>query len=128
MVIYTAFDSVAGIAVGVLVREGNGLGADDRPGAIALVEAYQDSWITGELNVLGGLGALVWLIALVAAAAALRNAGSGALTVTCLVLAGVVFALGHPAPFGPIGMVLLLVAIWRQEAAGRLRAAAPTSG
>jgi hypothetical protein len=128
VVIYTAFDSVAGIAVGVLVREGHGLRADQQDGAIGLIEAYQDSWITGELNVLGGFGALAWLIALVAAAAALRKAGSGALAVTCLVLAGVVFAVGHPAPFGPIGMVLLLVAIWRQEAAGPLTAPAPTSG
>jgi hypothetical protein len=122
VVVYTALDSVAGIAVGVLVREGHGLQAQEQSGANSLIEAYQDSWITGELNVLGGLGSLAWLIALLAAGGALRRAGAGMLVVGCVILAGVVFAVGHPAPFGTIAMVFLLIAIWGLEA-GRPRAA-----
>lgn len=123
VVVYTAFDSVQGIAVGVLVQKGQALPEAEQGGAISLIEAYQDSLITGYLNILGGLGSIAWLVALVAAAVALRKAGAGTLAVACLVLAGVVFAIGHPAPFGPIGMVFLLIAAWRLEAERRLNAA-----
>lgn len=56
VVFYTAFDSVAGIAVGVLVQKGHELPANDQDGASSLIEAYQDSWITGEINVLAVVG------------------------------------------------------------------------
>ncbi len=127
VVFYTAFDSVAGIAVGVLVHEGHGLSSAEQGGASSLLEAYQDSWIAGELNILAGLGTIAWLIALFAAAAALRRTGAGILTGGCMILAGVVFSIGHPAPFGPIGMAFLLIAIWRLEATRRTKATEPTS-
>jgi hypothetical protein len=128
VVFYTAFDSVAGIAVGVLVQKGHELPASDQDGASSLIEAYQDSWITGELNVLALVGTMAWLIALVAAAWALRRAGGGTLAVGCMILSGVVFSIGHPAPFGPIGMGFLLIAIWRLEADRRSKTTGPTSG
>ena len=122
VVVYTAFDSVQGIAVGVLVQKGQGLPEAEQGGAISLIEAYQDSLITGYLNILGGVGSIAWIVALVAAAVALRKAGAGTLAVACVTLAGVVFGIGHPAPFGPIGMVFLLIAAWRLEAARRVDA------
>ena len=126
-VVYAAFDSVQGIAVGVMVQKGHDLAEAEQGAVRDLIEGYQDSLITGYFNVLGGLGSLAWLVALVAAAVALRRAGAGTLAVVCLVLAGVVFGIGHPAPFGPIGMGFLLIAIWRLEAARRVRAGGPAS-
>lgn len=120
VVFYTAFDSVAGIAVGVLVQRAQRLPAGDRAGASNLIEAYQDSWVVGELNVLAIVGTGAWLVALVAAAVALRRSGATWVVFVCLVLAGLVFSVGHPAPFGPMGMGFLLVAIWRLDAAGLL--------
>lgn len=118
VVFYTAFDSVAGIAVGVLVQEAQRLPAGDQAGASGLIEAYQSSWIVGEFNVLAVAGTAAWLIALGAAAVALRGRGATRPVAVCLILAGIVFSVGHPAPFGPLGMALLLAAIWRLDAAG----------
>jgi hypothetical protein len=126
-IVYTAFDSVQGIAMGVMVQQGHDLAEAEQGAVHNLIEAYQDSLITGYFNVLGGVGSLAWLVALMAAAVALRRAGAGTLAVVCMVLAGVVFGIGHPAPFGPIGMVFLLIAVWRLEGERRVRAARPVS-
>lgn len=94
LVVFTAFDAVQGIAVGVLVQEAHDLPVAAQGGASDLIEGYQDSLITGHFDVLGGLASLAWLVALAATAVALRRAGAGTLTVACLLLAGVFFAIG----------------------------------
>lgn len=98
----------------------------DQQGVEALIAAYQDSWITGDLNVLAAVGSGAWLVALAAAALALRRQGADTGAVVCLALSGLLLAIGHPAPFGPLAMVLLLAAVWRLAAASRH--AGPTHG
>lgn len=115
LVFYTAFDAMVGIGTGVLVREGRRLPAADQDVAERLTNAYGDTLITGDPNVFAFLGSVAWFVALVAAALAWRRAGAGTLTVAALALAGLVFAIGHPAPFGTIGMAFLLIAYWRLE-------------
>ena len=114
-VFYTAFDTLVGIGTGVLVREGRQLPAADQDAAERLVNDYSESLIAGDANVFAYLGSAAWLIALVAAALAWRRAGAGWLTTAALALSGVAFGFAHPAPYGTIGMALLLVAYWRLE-------------
>jgi len=115
LVFYTAFDSLVGIGTGVLVREGRQMPAADQDVAGGLTNAYGDSLLTGDPNVFALLGSTAWFVALVAAAIAWRRGGASRLTVAALALAGLVFAIGHPAPFGTIGMAFLLIAYWRLE-------------
>lgn len=115
VVFYTAFDSLVGIGTGVLIREGRQLPAADQDAAERLVNAYSDSLLTGDPNVFAFLGAAAWFVALIAAAVAWHRAGASRLTTASLALAGLVFAIGHPAPFGTIGMAFLLLAFWRLE-------------
>lgn len=115
LVFYTAFDSLVGIGTGVLVREGRQMSAADQDVAGSLTNAYGDSLLTGDPNVFALLGSAAWFVALIAAAIAWRREGASKLTVAALALAGLVFAIGHPAPFGTIGMAFLLVAYWRLE-------------
>jgi hypothetical protein len=115
LVFYTAFDSLVGIGMGTLVREGHQLSAADQDVAERLTNAYGGSLISGDPNVFAFLGSAAWFVALVAATLAWRRAGASALTVAALALGGLVFAIGHPAPTGTIGMVFLLLAFWRLE-------------
>jgi hypothetical protein len=115
VVFYTAFDSLVGIGTGGLVREGRQLPAADQDAAERLVNAYSESLLTGDPNVFALLGAAAWFVALVAAAVAWHRAGASRLTTAALALGGLVFAIGHPAPFGTIGMAFLLLAYWRLE-------------
>lgn len=115
IVFYTAFDALVGIGTGTLVREGREMPAADQAADERLVNAYSDTLITGDPNVFAFIGTTAWFVALVAAAIAWRRAGAGRLTTAALALAGVVFAIGHPAPFGVVGMAFLLLAFWRLE-------------
>jgi len=115
LVFYTAFDAMVGIGTGVLVREGHRLPAADQDVAERLTNAYGGTLISGDPNVFAFLGSAAWLVALVAAALAWRRGGAGTPTIAALALAGLVFAIGHPAPFGTIGMAFLLLAYWRLE-------------
>jgi hypothetical protein len=115
LVFYTAFDSLVGIGMGVLVREGRQLSAADQDVAERLTNAYGGSFLAGDPNVFAFLGSAAWLVAVIAVAIAWRRRGASTLTVAALALAGLVFAFGHPAPFGTIGMAFLLIAYWRLE-------------
>lgn len=104
---YSAFDAVAGIAMGVIVREANGQPLADQAAATRLVNAFQDNWIGGPLYFFAGL---LWLAAALAVVAALRRIAPR----PALVLMGIgaiAFAVGHPQPPGPIGMACLIAGV-----------------
>ena len=109
-VLYTALDAILGIAWGIAVEAANDLPAEDQRGAGRLV----DELISGDVDARGlalywGAG-LLWLAVSVAVVAALsRTAPTGALV--SMSLGAAVFAMGHAAPTGPIGMGLFLLGI-----------------
>ena len=94
VVLYGAFEAVAGIASGVLAQNGQ----------LAAVETLWDNWITGDPGLLAA-GGLAWAVAMIAAAVALRGAGATRLT-TGLLAAGALFFM-HAPPVGPTALVLL---------------------
>lgn len=66
---YAAADAIAGLATGVLVKEAN-----DGAATAAGAQALWDNFITNDL--LFGLGGTAWIVAAIAAAVALRQAGA----------------------------------------------------
>lgn len=123
MVFYAAFDSLVGIAGGLLSREALALGEASAPGAEALVARWLE--IPMPLPIISTIGTASWTVALLAAAVAHHRAGSPRLAVIGLALAGPLFGFGHPLVFGLIGMAGLLVAVVYLEWVSPSRPTAP---
>ncbi len=121
LVFYTALDSLAGLAVGFLVRHGLTLPPDQQQGIASAAQAlWNDPWLGGIFSLVGALGNLGWLVAVIAAAVAHHRAGAPRPAVVILVLSAIVFGVGHPRPFGPVGMALLAAgAAWVEFAPKR---------
>jgi hypothetical protein len=111
LVFFTAFDAIAGIAVGVLTRHANSLAGDQRQAVVGAIDfLFQESRLAGGDNysVLGNLGQFSWVVLVIAAAVALWRAGISHVIVGATLLS-VLFAAhaGYPAA---VGLVALFVA------------------
>jgi hypothetical protein len=111
VVFFSAFDAIAGIAVGVLTRHANSLAGQEREAVVGAIDfLFQDSRLAGGDNysVLGNLGQLSWVVLVLAATVALWRAGVSRLIVGATLLS-VLFAAhaGYPAA---VGLVALFVA------------------
>jgi hypothetical protein len=111
MVFFSAFDAIAGIAVGVLTRHANSLAGEEREAVVGAIDfLFQDSRFAGGDNysVLGNLGQFSWVVLVIAATVALWRAGFSRLIVGATLLS-VLFAAhaGYPAA---VGLVALFVA------------------
>jgi cytochrome bd-type quinol oxidase subunit 2 len=105
---YAAFDAVAGIAMGTVVREANAAPAADQAAAERLIDALRVETWDGYLFYF--TTALIWLAAALAVVIALKKSAPR----PALVLMGLgaaVFAVGHPQPTGPIGMALFIAGV-----------------
>lgn len=76
--------------------------ATERPVLSDAIQSLQDNAIVGDPGVVGSLGAVAWITAVIAAAVAVRRAGAPVLATVLLGLSLVVVS--HPPPFGPIGL------------------------
>jgi hypothetical protein len=112
--LYAAADAIAGVATGVLVKEAND-GAATADGA----QALWDNFITGDL--LFGLGGTAWIVAAIATAVALRQAGARTAVVALIGLSAIVVF--HPPPIGPVGLLFFAAGVFLLARAER--AAAP---
>ena len=113
VVAYTVLDSIAGIAVGVLVTHARDLS----PAQLAPVEqAIEELWnspLAGNVSVFSISGSGAWVLGVIAAAVSLRRSGAPRGPVALMVLAAFIFGLSHASPTGPIGMACLLAAfVW----------------
>jgi hypothetical protein len=107
-VVYMAWEVLIGIGTGVLTNEVNGLTQTEVPIGAALVEAYTDSGLIRNLELIG-TGA--WIAALVAAGVALvQEAGAPRLVLALLALSALPTA-WHVAPFGQAGLALFIGAV-----------------
>jgi hypothetical protein len=104
---YGAAEAIAGIATGTLVQHVADLPSDAQAPAAGVVQALWDDFVTGDLLFLvGGVG---WVVAVLAAAAACRQAGAPLLATVLLALSAI--AVFHAPPIGPAGLLLLAVAV-----------------
>jgi hypothetical protein len=111
MVFFSAFDAIAGVAVGVLTRHANNLAGEEREAVVGAIDfLFQDSRFAGGDNysVLGILGQFSWVVLVLAAIVALWRAGASRLIVGATFLS-LLFAshAGYPAA---VGLVALFVA------------------
>ena len=117
-VFYGAYDTVAGIATGIVLRNARGFSADAQA---AVYEAVKD--LPGLSLVPLGLtcvGTLAW-VAVTAAAIALRRAGAPRGPSVLLVLAALFLMGGHPFPFGTLAFGCFFAAATGLELTPRAR-------
>ena len=123
---YAAWETVIGLAIGVLVQHANDAPARERPAVADAIQAVGGNVIIGDAGILLAIGALAWITAVIAAAVALHGAGAPLLAVILVGLSAVVVS--HPPPIGPVGLVCFaaaagVIAISRRAAPGVVTAA-----
>jgi hypothetical protein len=121
---YSAWETVIGLATGVLVQHANDAPAGQRPAVSDAIQALGANGIVGESGVVGIVGGLAWVTAVIAAAVAVRHAGAPVLATVLLALSAIVVS--HPPPIGPIGLVCFAAAVlvlYRSQQVGPSRTA-----
>lgn len=133
LVFYTAYEVTVGVGTGILVDYANGLPTAEQAVVADAIQDYNENAILADadpVSVALVLGFLGWVVAMLAAAVAVRRAGAG--WPATLLLAGAALFAIHPPPIGPIGLVCfaaaaLLIERWRARDA-RAAAALATKG
>ena len=103
VVFYVAWESLQGIANGILVDQVSGLPAADRGLGADLIQSFAESPLVRDLGVLGAIGSGALVVAAVAAGIALRDTGAPRWAPAVFGLAGLLIT-AHPPPFGPTGL------------------------
>jgi hypothetical protein len=108
VILYTTLDAIAGLAMGEVVAAANALPAADQAAAGRLIDDLRQVEITG--YVFYAAVGLAWLGVAFSAIVALRHR-SPRPALVLMGLGALVFAVGHPKPFGPVGMGLFLAGV-----------------
>jgi hypothetical protein len=107
-VFFSAYDSIQGVATGILAREANGLEGEAQAGfARAIDFLVEDSLIAGDISAFSLIAGAAWLTSAVTGAVALHMAGAGRAVVIAAAVSTVVAA--HTAP-AAIGFAALFIA------------------
>jgi hypothetical protein len=106
---YSAWETVIGLATGALVQHANHAPAGQRPAVSDTIQSLQENVIVGEFSVAAVVGAPAWIVAVIAAAVAVRRAGAPVLATVLLGLSVVVVS--DPPPIGPIGLACFAGAV-----------------
>ena len=126
LLVFSAYDAVAGIATGLAMRTARDLPAEQQEGVWVTVKDWPgfDPPVFA-LNIVGTLG---WVVALVGLALTARRAGAGRAEWIFILLAGVFLMGGHPFPFGTVTFgCLFIAALLHERAAHRARDPQPAS-
>ena len=126
-VFFSAYDSIQGIATGILTRYANDLaGAEQAAVARAIDFVVEDSQLAGNISAIGLVAGASWLIVAIAAAVALHKAGAGKAVVVATCLSVVVAAHMAPAAIGFVALFLAGVLRERERTKSALGAPAVT--
>ena len=116
-VFFSAYDAAAGIGTGYALRNARGLSAGAQE---AIYGAVKDMPVLSLIFGLSIVGTAAWVVALIAAAVALRRAGAALGPFVLLILAGIFLLGGHPYPAGTLAFGSFFVAaLWLEFAPGR---------
>jgi hypothetical protein len=109
-IVYAAFEVTVGIGSGILGDAINALPAGERATGADLLESYNESNV---ITVLSTIGSLAWLVAVMGAGVALyrRAHTASSVAVVALFLISAPGIVIHVTPFGPVGLVLFIVAL-----------------
>ncbi len=109
LVFYTAYEVTVGVGTAILVDYANGLPAAEQAAVAGAIQDLNGSALLGDpMSVALFLGLVGWVVAMIAAAVALRRAGAG-WPATVLVGIAALFAV-HPPPVGPVALVCFAAA------------------
>jgi hypothetical protein len=111
VVFYSAWETLQGIGVGILVNELNGF--PQAAGGLKedLVQDFAEHPLIGPFGVFGSIGSMGLIVAAIAAGVALyRHAGAPVSVPVLLGISGVLITV-HPPPYGPTGLALFIVAV-----------------
>ena len=111
VLVYGAWEALVGIGSGILVNEINGLPEGERATAAGLVEDYNDNVLIRAFGVLGSIGSLAFITAMIAAGVALRSHADAPVSVPILLGLSGFLITAHPPPYGPIGLALFIAAV-----------------
>jgi hypothetical protein len=113
VIFYSAWETLQGIAVGLLVDDVNGLPQAERAIGAGLIQdlAEENILARGGFGVLVSIGSLAFIIAAIAAGVALRQRAGAPLAVAVLLGVSGFLITVHPPPYGPIGLALFIVAV-----------------
>ena len=106
---YGAYEAVIGLAIGALVQHGNDAPVREQPAVADTIQSLGGNLIIGDPGIVGGIGAIAWVVAVIAAAVAYRNAGAPTLAWVLLGLSMLVVS--HPPPVGPVALVFFAAAV-----------------
>lgn len=98
---YSMLDAIAGVALGQVVREANGMSVADA----AVVQRVMDAGPDYVGIVIWVASGMTWFVMALAAAIALKPIGGLGPTLL-MAIGAAIFAVGHPFPPGPIGIAL----------------------
>jgi hypothetical protein len=108
LVFYTAYEVTVGSATAILADYANGLPPPEQAAVAGAIQDLNRNALLSDPSVSMVLGALGWIVAMVAAAVAFRRAGAD-WPLTLLVGSAALFAI-HPPPVGPLGLVCFAAA------------------
>jgi hypothetical protein len=92
--------------------------AERREGAEPLQD-YSEYFLIRNLGVFGLIGTVGFITARIAAGIALRDRAAAPVSVVVLLGLSGLLITAHPPPYGPIGLVLFVVAVWLSSEARR---------
>jgi len=125
VILFSAYDAAAGIGTGYALRNAQELSAGAQD---AIYEAVKDMPVVSLIFGLSVVGTGAWVVALIAAAMALRRAGASFSPFILLILAGVFLMGGHPYPAGTLAFgSFFLATAWLELAPGGLTPASQPS-
>ena len=107
-VFFSAYDSIQGVAMGILTRHANGLPGDEQTAVAGAIDfVVSDSRLAGNVSFVWFVATASWVIVAIATAIALHQAGAGRAVVAAACLSTVLAV--HEAP-AAIGLLALAVA------------------
>jgi hypothetical protein len=128
VLLYGAWEAVIGLAVGALVHHANEVPAGQRPAVSDAIQSLGSDVVIGDPGIVGSIGALAWIAAVIAAAVAIRGAGAPMLATVLLGLSLVVVS--HPPPIGPVGLCCFagaVLVLYRNQRVGATKTGRPQS-
>jgi hypothetical protein len=124
---FSAYDSIQGIATGILARRANDLAGEEQAAVGRAIDfLVDDNQLAGNISAIALVAGVAWLIVAIAAAVALYKAGAGTAVVVAACLSVVVAAHSAPAAFGFAALFLAGVLRERQRTKADLGAPALT--
>jgi hypothetical protein len=110
VVFYGAWETLQGIANGILVDKVNGLSEAEQGVGANLIQEFAESPLVADFGVFAAIGGLGLVTATVAAGVALRKDAGAPLSVAVLLAISGFLINAHPPPFGPIGLLMFVLA------------------